>query len=162
MINTTPRPKKPRRFSCAEEVYSHQFSVISKTRGTSVQDFHSLVVWQKAHAWVLNIYRLSKRFPDDERFGLTSQLRRAAASVPANLAEACGRGGRNEFGRFVQIAMGSASEAEYHVLLAKDLGYLERRDYESVGPAIVEIKRMLAGLLKTARGPQLPHSTSDN
>ena len=130
-----------------------------------MQDFHNLVVWQKAHACVLNIYKLTKRFPDDERFGLTSQLRRAAASVPANLAEACGRGGRNEFGRFVQIAMGSATEAEYHVLLAKDLGYLERRDYDTVGPAIEEVKRMLASLLKRARGQQAqqpPHLNTEN
>jgi four helix bundle protein len=117
-----------------------------------MQDFHKLVVWQKAHAWVLQVYRLTKRFPDDERFGLTSQLRRAAASIPANLAEACGRGGKLEFSRFVQIAMGSAAEAEYHVLLARDLGYLNREDYDSVGAAVVEIKRMLASLLKSARG----------
>jgi four helix bundle protein len=117
-----------------------------------VQDFHKLIVWQKAHAWVLHIYKLTKRFPDDERFGVTSQLRRAAASIPANLAEACGRGGRHEFGRFVQIAMGSAAEAEYHVLLAKDLGYLGGKDYDAVAPAIQEVKRMLASLIKSARG----------
>jgi four helix bundle protein len=116
-----------------------------------MQDFHNLVVWQKAHAWVLHVYKLTKQFPDDERFGLTSQLRRAAASIPANLAEACGRGGKLEFSRFVQIAMGSAAEAEYHVLLAKDLGYLKPEDYDAVGGAIVEVKRMLASLLKSAR-----------
>jgi four helix bundle protein len=119
-----------------------------------MQDFHKLVVWQKAHAWVLHVYKLTKRFPDDERFGLTSQLRRAATSIPANLAEACGRGGKLEFSRFVLIAMGSAAEAEYHVLLAKDLGYLRSQDYDAVGPAIQEVKRMLASLLKTARRPQ--------
>ena len=120
--------------------------------GEKVQDFHYLVVWQKAHAWVLRVYKLTKRFPDDERFGLTSQLRRAAASVPANLAEACGRGGKHEFSRFVQIAMGSATEAEYHILLAKDLGYLGGQDFDTVGAAVEEVKRMLASLLKTARG----------
>jgi four helix bundle protein len=72
--------------------------------------------------------------------------------VPANLAEACGRGGKLEFGRFVQIAMGSATEAEYHVLLAKDLGYLGVQDYDTVRPAIQEVKRMLASLLKKVRG----------
>ena len=119
-----------------------------------MQDFHNLVVWQKAHAWVLNVYRLTKRFPDDERYGITSQLRRAAASIPANLAEACGRGGRKEFSRFVQIAMGSASEAEYHILLAKDLGYLAAHEYDLVCRSIQEVKRMLASLLKRARGQQ--------
>ncbi|MCI0332956.1 MAG: four helix bundle protein [Planctomycetes bacterium] len=116
-----------------------------------MQDFHNLLVWQKAHAWVLQVYKLTKRFPHDERFGLTSQLRRAAASIPANLAEGCGRGGSLEFSRFVQIAMGSATEAEYHVLLARDLGYLKREEYDVVGTAIVEVKRMLTSLLKTAR-----------
>lgn len=116
-----------------------------------MQDFHKLVVWQKAHTWVLNVYKFTNRFPDTERFGLTSQLRRAAASIPANVAEGCGRGGRNEFSRFVQIAMGSASESEYHVLLAKDLGYLKPSDYESLRLGIQEVKRMLASLLKRAR-----------
>jgi four helix bundle protein len=130
-----------------------------------VQDFHKLVVWQKAHAWVLNVYKLTKRFPDDERYGITSQLRRAAASIPANLAEACGRGGQNEFGRFVQIAMGSASEAEYHTLLARDLGYLGRRDYDTLELTIQEMKRMLASLLKRSRGAQStrpPRSSTEN
>jgi four helix bundle protein len=129
-----------------------------------MQDFHNLVVWQKAHAWVLKVYTLTKRFPDDERFGLTNQLRRAATSIPANLAEACGRDGKLEFSRFVQIAMGSATEAEYHVLLAKDLGYLNRDEYDVVGSAILEVKRMLASLLKTARGhnSNRPHSETEN
>jgi four helix bundle protein len=130
-----------------------------------MQDFHNLVVWQKAYAWVLYVYKLTKRFPDDERFGVTSQLRRAAASIPANLAEACGRGGKLEFGRFVQIALGSAAEAEYHVLLAKDLGYLKLEEFDAVGTAVVEIKRMLASLLKSARSrnaEQSKTSTTEN
>jgi len=116
-----------------------------------MQDFRNLVVWQKAHSFTLQVYRVTKRFPDDERFGLTSQLRRAAASIPANMAEACGRRGRREFGRFVQIAMGSATETEYHVLLSKDLGYLAGADSDVVLRAIQEVKRMLASLLKTVR-----------
>jgi four helix bundle protein len=121
-----------------------------------MQDFRNLVVWQKAHAWVLGVYKFTKRFPDDERFGLTSQLRRAAASVPANLAEGCGRSGSIEFGRFVQIAMGSATEAEYHIVLAKDLGYLADRDSEGALRGIQEVKRMLSSLLKTARAKSPP------
>jgi four helix bundle protein len=119
--------------------------------GPNVQDFRKLVVWQKAHAYVLQVYRFTKRFPDDERFGLVSQLRRSAASIPANRAEGCGRGGRHEFGRFVQIAMGPATETEYHVFLAKDLGYLGDKESDGALSAIQEIKRMLASLLKTAR-----------
>jgi four helix bundle protein len=84
-----------------------------------VQDFKNLLVLQKAHGCVLMVYQLTKRFPDDERFGLTSQLRRSVASNPANLAEGFGRGSDQDFARFVQIAMGSAAEVEYHLLLAK-------------------------------------------
>jgi four helix bundle protein len=119
--------------------------------GPNVQDFRKLVVWQKAHAYVLQVYHFTKRFPDDERFGLVSQLRRSAASIPANLAEGCGRGGRHEFGRFVQIAMGSATETECHVFLARDLGYLGDQESDGALIAIQEVKRMLASLLKTAR-----------
>ena len=116
-----------------------------------MRDFHGLVVWQKSHALTLTVYRLTRPFPDDERFGLTSQLRRSAASISANLAEGCGRGGEVEFARFVQIAMGSAAEVEYHVLLAKDLSYLSAADFTLLTNSVQEIKRMLASLLRTVR-----------
>jgi four helix bundle protein len=116
-----------------------------------VQDFKNLLVWQKAHACVLLVYQLTKRFPDDERFGLTSQLRRSSASIPANLAEGCGRGSDQDFARFVQIAMGSAAEVEYHLLLAKDLKCIDPEDSNKASAAIEEVKRMLASLLKTVR-----------
>jgi len=128
-----------------------------------MQDFRNLLVWQKAHAFTVSVYRLTKRFPDDERFGLISQIRRSAASIPANLAEACGRGGQREFGRFVQIALGSAAETEYHVLLSHDLGYLAKSDSDTALDAVREVKRMLASLLKSARkqGNAEPPSTDD-
>jgi four helix bundle protein len=85
-----------------------------------MQDFRNLEVWKLSHGLTLDVYRTTKQFPDDERFGLTSQLRRGTASIPANLAEGCGRGTDADFGRFVQQAMGSSSEVEYHFLLAKD------------------------------------------
>lgn len=116
-----------------------------------MQDFKNLMVWQKAHACVLVVYQLTKRFPDDERFGLTSQLRRSVASIPANLAEGCGRGSDQDFARFVQIAMGSAAEVEYHLLLARDLKYISPEEGASAATAIEEVKRMLASLLKTIR-----------
>jgi four helix bundle protein len=116
-----------------------------------VQDFHNLVVWQKAHAAALSVYRLTKKFPDDERFGLTSQIRRSAVSMAANLAEGCGRGSDQDFARFVQMAMGSAAEVEYHLLLAKDLGYIGAEEHVSATSSVQEIKRMLASLLKTIR-----------
>jgi four helix bundle protein len=116
-----------------------------------MRDFHGLVVWKKSHALTLEVYRITKQFPDDERFGLVSQLRRSAASVPANLAEGCGRGGEQEFGRFVRIAMGSAAEVEYHVVLAKDLGYISPEDFHMLTASITEVKRMLASLLRAVR-----------
>ena len=95
-----------------------------------MQDFNKLAVWRRAHDLSLNLYRATEVFPRGEMFGLTSQLRRASASIAANFAEGSGRT-QVEFGRFVQIALGSACEVEYHVLLARDLSYLppERFDY---------------------------------
>jgi four helix bundle protein len=114
-----------------------------------MQDFRNLDVWKKGHLHTLEIYRCTKDFPDVERFGLTSQLRRASASIGANLAEGCGRGSDADFARHVQIAMGSASEVEYHLLLAKDLGYLNDEQYVVLHEEISRLKRMLASLLKT-------------
>jgi four helix bundle protein len=116
-----------------------------------MRDFHSLVVWQKSHVVTLEVYRRTKQFLDDDRFGLVSQLRRAATSVPANLAEGCGRGGKPEFARFAQIAMGSAAEVEYHVILAKDLRYISEDEFASLTESVQEVKRMLASLLRTVR-----------
>ncbi len=116
--------------------------------GFDVKDFHDLKVWQKGHQLTLAIYQVTTAFPRDEMYGLTSQLRRACASIPANLAEGCGRNGPAEFARFCSIAMGSASELEYHLLLAKDLKLIKLNDYEALTHRATELKRMLAGLLQ--------------
>jgi four helix bundle protein len=116
-----------------------------------MQDFRNLDVWKKSHELTLEVYRTTRAFPDDERFGLTGQLRRGTASIPANLAEGCGRGSDADFGRFVQNAMGSASEVEYHFLLARDLTYLNPENYTRLNDEIIRIKRMLASLLRTLR-----------
>jgi four helix bundle protein len=114
-----------------------------------MQDFRTLEVWQKAHQVTLAAYRVTKAFPADERFGLTSQIRRAASSVPANIAEGCGRRGDAEFHRFLQIAMGSASELEYHLLLSRDLAYLKAADHEQLTSDLTRVKRMLSSLIRT-------------
>ena len=116
--------------------------------GCDVKDFHELKVWQKAHELTLAIYRATVDFPRAELYGLTSQLRRASASIAANLAEGCGRSGDAEFARFCSIAMGSASELEYHLLLAKDLKLFKPGAYEELAPRTVELKRMLTALLQ--------------
>jgi four helix bundle protein len=112
-----------------------------------VQDFRNLEVWTKAHRLTLGVYRLTEGFPRSEVFGLSSQIRRAASSVATNLAEGCGRT-QPEFGRFVQIAFGSACEVEYQLLLARDLGFLASQPYGEVNANVIEVKRMLNSLLK--------------
>lgn len=112
-----------------------------------MQNFRDLLVWRKAHLLVLAIYRATKKFPPDERFGMTSQLRRSAASIPANIAEGCGRTGNGELARFLQVAMGSASELDYHLELAHDLEYVKSAEYKALNDSIIEVKRMLASLM---------------
>ena len=116
-----------------------------------MKDFRSLKVWHKAHRLVLAVYRASAGFPSEERFGLTSQLRRACVSIPANIAEGCGRRTDDDFARFMDYAMGSASEVEYHLLLARDLGLLGAEAHEQLHGQTTEVKRMLASFLATLR-----------
>ena len=116
-----------------------------------MRDFHNLKVWEKAHVFTLAIYRATITFPPDEMYGLTSQLRRAGASVSANIAEGCGRGGQTEFRRFLTIALGSASEVEYHLLLAHDLDYLTDETYEPLHEEATQVKRMLTALIQRLR-----------
>jgi four helix bundle protein len=117
-----------------------------------MKNFRDLKVWEKAHRLTLAVYRGTTGFPKDERFGLTSQIRRSAASIPANIAEGCGRGGDPELARFLQIAMGSASEVEYHLLLARDLEFLAIAPYRALDAAVTEVKRMLASFIGVLSG----------
>jgi four helix bundle protein len=124
-----------------------------------MQDFRNLKVWEKAHQLTLRVYDATARYPDVERYGLTGQTRRAGASIPANIAEGCGRTGDAELVRFLRIAMGSASELEYHLLLARDLSFLDGDTYESLIADVVEVKRMLAALtvkLRPSRASPTP------
>ncbi len=113
-----------------------------------MRDFKELKVWQKAHAWVLKIYRITGGFPDEERFGLSSQLRRSAASVPSNIAEGCGRESDRDFARFLSITAGSPCEAEYQLFLSRDLGYIARETHSELHEDTNEIKRMLNGFIQ--------------
>ncbi len=118
-------------------------------------DFRRLKVWQKAHEMTLETYRLTSTFPKEEMYGLTSQVRRAAASIGANIAEGCGRRSDGEMCRFLQIARGSASEAEYHFLLARDLHFLHEKDFEMLTREADELQRMLTGLMRSVRPPKV-------
>jgi four helix bundle protein len=115
--------------------------------GCSVKDFHELKVWQKAHELTLAVYQVTAKFPREELYGLTTQMRRAGTSIAANLAEGCGRNGDAELSRFCWIAMGSASELQYLLLLARDLQLLPGGDYDRLAEKTTEVKRMLAGFL---------------
>src|SRR5215470_15341199 len=108
-----------------------------------MKDFRDLNVWEKAHALALACYKHSKNFPKEEMFGLTSQIRRSGSSIPANIAEGCGRRGNAELHRFLQMAMGSASELEYHQLLSRDLDFSPILEYEDLHAQVIEVKRML-------------------
>ncbi len=114
-----------------------------------MKDFRELKVWEKAHRFVLGVYRSSQSFPADERFGLTAHLRKSVVSITSNIAEGCGRETDKDFARFLIIAAGSASEAEYQILLAKDLGYLSDSSYEDLDSKVNEVKRMLNSLIQT-------------
>ena len=113
-----------------------------------MRDFRELQVWKKSHELTLLMYKATARFPMNERFGLTSQVRRCAASIAANIAEGCGRHGNGELHRFLQIASGSGSELEYHILLARDLGYLPMEMYQELAKKTVEVRKMLTALMQ--------------
>jgi four helix bundle protein len=111
-----------------------------------MRNYRDLVVWEKAHKLTLAVYKITLLFPKEERYGLTSQARRASASIAANLAEGCGRRSEGEMARYIQIAMGSGAELSYHFLLARDLGLLCSSDYEALNANVSEVMRMLSAL----------------
>jgi four helix bundle protein len=125
-----------------------------------MKDFKDLKVWEKAHGMTVAVYSASRGFPKEEIYGLTSQLRRAAVSVSANIAEGCGRRSDGEFLRFLQIARGSASEVEYHLLLARDLKLLPASAHNELEKQVAEVQRMLTALVTAVQ--QNPSSQSQH
>ena len=117
-----------------------------------MQDFRKLKVWECSHQFTLKIYELTRRFPKEEMFGLTSQLRRAVVSVELNLAEGCGRGSDDDFNRFVVMAIGSASEVECLLLLTRDLKLIPAIEGQQMLAECLAIKRMLIALSQKLRG----------
>lgn len=114
-----------------------------------MRNYRELQVWTKAHALTLRLYQLSRAFPREEMYGVTSQLRRASVSIGANLAEGCGRRSSSELARFVRIAMGSASELDYHLLLSRDLGFLKAEDFRQVSRDLTEVRKMMTSFLSS-------------
>lgn len=116
-----------------------------------MKDFGTLNVWNKAHDLTLDLYKVTKLFPKEETYGLTSQIRRAASSVGANIAEGCGKNSNADFSRYLQIAFGSACELEYHLLLARDLKMVPAEKHHELESRLQEVKRMLASLISKVR-----------
>jgi four helix bundle protein len=116
-----------------------------------MQSFRDLKVWHRAHETTLRVYRSTRPFPAEERYGITAQMRRAAGSIGANIAEGCARGSDADFARFLQNALGSASELEYQLVLARDIEYLAAAEAAELTAATVEIERMLTGLISRLR-----------
>ncbi len=121
-----------------------------------MKDFKELKVWAKAHEMTMGVYGATRCFPKEELYGLTSQLRRSAASMGANIAEGCGRRSDGEFTRFLQIARGSASELEYHLLLARDLRLLQEDSFRKLDGQVTEIQRMLTSLVQRVQPVKSP------
>ena len=116
-----------------------------------MQDFRNLEVWKKSHELTLGVYESTSQFPREEIYGLTSQIRRACASIPTNIAEGSGRESAADFARFLQIAVGSASETEYLILLSHELKYITVAQYTELMETTIRVKRMLIALLKRIR-----------
>lgn len=114
-----------------------------------MRNYRELQVWTKAHRLTLELYRISRDFPREETYGLTNRLRRAAVSVGSNLAEGCGRRTSTELARFVRIALGSASELDYQLLLARDLGFMKEGDFTNSIAALTEVRKMLTSFLSS-------------
>jgi four helix bundle protein len=116
-----------------------------------MQDFKKLAVWEKSHELVLEVYRVTARLPERNYPGLISQLRRASASIPANIVEGCGHASQAEFARFLQLAGASALEVAYHLLLARDLGALTAVQYARLEARTIQVRQMLGGLFRRVR-----------
>jgi len=113
-----------------------------------VQDYRKLQIWQRSHQVTLTVYRLTSAFPAEEKFGLVSQMRRSAASIPTNIAEGSGRGSNADFVRFLYIAMGSAAELDYQLLLSNELGFMAEKDYNAISSELGEIQRMINAFIR--------------
>ncbi len=124
-----------------------------------MQDFRNLSVWRNAHELALMVYKETSHFPASERFGLIDQMRRAAVSIPSNIAEGCGRGTDADFARFVQISLGSASELEYQLMLASDLGHLPREQTEPLLARVQSIKKMASTLVRRLASKRPPRTS---
>ena len=113
-----------------------------------MRDFRKLAIWSKGHLLTLKIYTLTKSFPKEETFGLISQMRRAAYSIPSNIAEGCGRNSNPDFKRFLTISVGSASELEYQLFFSHDLGFIPETLFKELETETIQLRKMIYTLIK--------------
>lgn len=114
-----------------------------------MHNFKELKVWQEARTLVKAVYQLSKAFPDDERFGLTNQVRRSAISIPSNIAEGCGRKTDKDFCHFLYVSQGSVFELETQLILALDLEYINQETFDTIEIEVTKVQKMLNGLINS-------------
>lgn len=120
-----------------------------------MQNYKDLKVWEKAHYFTLKIYEITKSFPKEKLYSLTNQIRRASSSIPANIAEGCEKSSQNDFANYLNITLGSSNEAEYFLILSKDLGYLNQKNFDVLFQIINEVKGMLISLIGKVRVKKL-------
>ena len=120
-----------------------------------MRPFCELRVWEASHALALRVYEATSAFPREETYGITSQMRRAAVSIPSNIAEGSARSDA-EFHQFLRVALGSAAELEYQMLLSRDLGYLSEADHSGLDQDVTAIKRMLVSFARTVKESPAP------
>lgn len=116
-----------------------------------MQDFKNILVWKKAHEFTIQIYQITKNYPKDEQYGITSQLRRASSSICANIVEGANKRTDKDFAHFLQTAFASACECEYFLILSKELDYIDKGLWADLNLKITEIQKMINGFLKTLR-----------
>ena len=116
-----------------------------------MRDYRGLEVWQKAHRMTVQVYHATEGFPKAEQFGLTSQIRRASASIPTNIAEGCGRWSQADLAQFLHIAIGSSNELEYQLFLSLELGYMDSLTHDALGKDVASVRQMLSRLATTVR-----------
>ncbi|MDH5295479.1 MAG: four helix bundle protein [Acidimicrobiia bacterium] len=121
-----------------------------------LRDFKKVVAWRRAHELALSLYRVTRSFPTEERYGLASQIRRAAVSIPSNIAEGAGRRTPADYARFIDIALGSTNEVEYQLLLAHQLGYIGGSEHAARARDVSEVRKMCIGLRSAILSGDVP------
>ena len=133
---------------------SIKYYVLSIMDSTKIKSFTDLEAWKEAHKLVIRIYEATKSFPDDERFGLTNQIRRAVVSITSNVAEGFSRNGNKEKTQFYYMALGSLTEAQNQLLVARDLTYVSEKEFTEIANQTVVVSKLLNGLIKSAKNMQ--------